>query len=238
MTCREYREDLVEWARGSEPARALAAHVAECAGCARVPGRAAGLECRARTYGGRSDPFARGDRRARDGGVRPRRQKRARLRVWVGSPPEPWPLRRASPCWWRLTGPPPPEAAQFIPIPYTIPLAPEERATVVRMEIPVSALIAAGFQMSATDPGRHRAGRRAGKPGRARPRHPSDFDSEFQLRRIQPMKLFAIATGLSLAATALMGQGGDSQPMTLRFQAATTIGDSVVIQPAVFRGAP
>ena len=52
------------------------------------------------------------------------------------------------------------------------------------------------------------------------------------------MKLFAIATGLSLAATALMGQGGDSQPMTLRFQAATTIGDSVVIQPAVFRGAP
>ncbi len=47
------------------------------------------------------------------------------------------------------------------------------------------------------------------------------------------MKLFAIATGLSLAATALMGQGGgDSQPMTLRFQAATTIGDGVVIQPA------
>jgi hypothetical protein len=46
-----------------------------------------------------------------------------------------------------------PEASQFIPIPYTIPLAPEESATVVRMDIPVSALIAAGFQMSATDPG-------------------------------------------------------------------------------------
>jgi len=53
------------------------------------------------------------------------------------------------------------------------------------------------------------------------------------------MKLFAIATGLSLAATALMGQGGgDSQPAIFRFQAATTIGDGVVIQPASVRGAP
>jgi hypothetical protein len=46
-----------------------------------------------------------------------------------------------------------PEEAQFLPIPYTVPMAPEEHATVVRMEIPVTALIAAGFRVPATDPG-------------------------------------------------------------------------------------
>jgi len=41
----------------------------------------------------------------------------------------------------------------FIEIPYTVPLAPEERTTVVRMQVPVSALIAIGFDMSDYDPG-------------------------------------------------------------------------------------
>jgi hypothetical protein len=51
------------------------------------------------------------------------------------------------------------------------------------------------------------------------------------------MKLFAIATGLSLAATALMGQGGgDSQLQTFSFQAATTMGGGVMFQPASDRG--
>jgi hypothetical protein len=54
------------------------------------------------------------------------------------------------------------------------------------------------------------------------------------------MKLFAIATGLSLAATALMGQGGgDLQPATFDFQAATTIGGPVIFNPIGVRvGAP
>jgi len=41
----------------------------------------------------------------------------------------------------------------FVPIPYTVPLAPEERATVVHMQVSVSALIAAGFNVETSDPG-------------------------------------------------------------------------------------
>jgi len=39
----------------------------------------------------------------------------------------------------------------FVTIPYTIPLAPEERAEVVRMRIPVTILLAVGFHVDATD---------------------------------------------------------------------------------------
>jgi len=49
--------------------------------------------------------------------------------------------------------PPVVESQPFVPIPYTVPLAPEERATVVHMVVPVAALIAAGFNVSTSDPG-------------------------------------------------------------------------------------
>jgi len=45
------------------------------------------------------------------------------------------------------------ESQPFVQIPYTVPLSPEERATVLRMEIPVAALIAAGFSTENLDPG-------------------------------------------------------------------------------------
>jgi hypothetical protein len=45
------------------------------------------------------------------------------------------------------------ESEPFLEIPYTVPLAPGERATVVRMEVPVAALIAAGFTVATPDPG-------------------------------------------------------------------------------------
>ena len=41
----------------------------------------------------------------------------------------------------------------FIEIPYIAPLAPYERTSIVRMDVPVAALIAAGFDMYATDTG-------------------------------------------------------------------------------------
>ncbi len=41
----------------------------------------------------------------------------------------------------------------FLPIPYTQPLGPGERAEVVRMEMPVAALIAAGFAVTTSDAG-------------------------------------------------------------------------------------
>ena len=64
----------------------------------------------------------------------------------------------------------PPESEQpFVQIPYVAPLAPYERTQVVRMEVPVSALIAAGFQMRTADPGAHaEADVVVGQDGRAR----------------------------------------------------------------------
>lgn len=50
---------------------------------------------------------------------------------------------------------PPPRAAEapFYQIPYTAPLAPYERTRIVRMHVPVAALIAAGFEVHAPDTG-------------------------------------------------------------------------------------
>lgn len=64
----------------------------------------------------------------------------------VTVPPRPIrPVREAAP------GPPEPQEEAFMSIPYTMPLAPEERANVVRMEVPVAALIAAGLTMRVRD---------------------------------------------------------------------------------------
>ena len=46
-----------------------------------------------------------------------------------------------------------PTPAPFIEIPYVAPLAPYERASVVRMDVPVAALIAVGFQVHGSEPG-------------------------------------------------------------------------------------
>ena len=41
----------------------------------------------------------------------------------------------------------------FIEIPYVAPLAPYERASVMRLDVPVAALIAAGFEVRGPEPG-------------------------------------------------------------------------------------
>src|SRR5439155_7978384 len=41
----------------------------------------------------------------------------------------------------------------FVQIPYVAPLAPYERTEVIRMDVPVAALIAAGFEVRVPDPG-------------------------------------------------------------------------------------
>ncbi len=57
----------------------------------------------------------------------------------------------------------------FIPIPYVTPLGLYERAEVVRMELPVAALIAAGLPVRTADPGaRAQADVVVGQDGRAR----------------------------------------------------------------------
>ncbi len=54
-----------------------------------------------------------------------------------------------------LHRPSPPHTADapFVEIPYEAPLAPYERTEIVRMDVPVAALIAAGFEVHAADTG-------------------------------------------------------------------------------------
>jgi hypothetical protein len=87
---------------------------------------------------------------------------------WYRTPAHPSPLR----VWSRfalsacataalaiavLISPKPPAkvAAEppFVEIPYVAPLAPYERTAVMRMEVPVAALIAAGFEVHGPEPG-------------------------------------------------------------------------------------
>jgi hypothetical protein len=62
------------------------------------------------------------------------------------------------------------EAEQpFVPIPYVLPPAPDERLEVVRMRMPVAALIADGFRMQTADMGAQaEADVIVGQDGRAR----------------------------------------------------------------------
>jgi len=53
----------------------------------------------------------------------------------------------------RPSTPPHPADTPFFEIPYTAPLAPYERTEVKRMDVPVAALIAAGFEIDAPDTG-------------------------------------------------------------------------------------
>ena len=70
----------------------------------------------------------------------------------------------------RRASPPAVEPEQpFIAIPYTLPLEPYERAEIRRMDVPVAALIAAGFPTSMMDPGAHaQADVLVGQDGHAR----------------------------------------------------------------------
>jgi hypothetical protein len=43
--------------------------------------------------------------------------------------------------------------APFVEIPYVAPLAPYERTSVMRMDVPVEALIAVGFEVQGQEPG-------------------------------------------------------------------------------------
>ncbi|HEY4087758.1 MAG TPA: hypothetical protein VGM43_17585 [Bryobacteraceae bacterium] len=69
----------------------------------------------------------------------------------------------------RRVKPAPRPEAPFIAIPYTPPLDPRERVDVVRMDVPVAALIAAGLPVGTADPASHvRTDVLLGQDGRAR----------------------------------------------------------------------
>jgi anti-sigma factor RsiW len=166
MSCREYSSGLLELARdGALDARerqALLVHVEHCAECAgRLDEQRAMQRALQRLA---PDELAVEDEiEARvlaefDRAAGLRRTARSSAARWVlaaglaasVSLGAYWTLRRSPAAAPAVTAAS--EEAEFLTIPYTIPLAPEERAEVVRMRIPVTALLAAGFRVPVSDP--------------------------------------------------------------------------------------
>ena len=164
MSCREYRGNLIEFARGglldAAARRVLVVHVDRCAECARFLADQQALTAAEADLG--AEPIPAADEigiRVMAEFDRTRASRPAKLLAWRGvigglaaaclviaaaigiRGPVPAPQRPGG------------DEAPFLPIPYTVPLTPEEPATVLRMEIPVPALIAAGFQVRVSDPG-------------------------------------------------------------------------------------
>jgi hypothetical protein len=83
--------------------------------------------------------------------------------------------------WSNRSVPPAPVAASepgFVPMPYTVPLSPEEPTTVWRMEIPVTRLRAVGYRVQVADPGAVvEADVLVGQDGRARAIRPLSISS-------------------------------------------------------------
>jgi hypothetical protein len=188
--CREYRERLIELARGAVAAderRALMAHVDVCAECAQALEGQLALSAALESMAAEGLPemaaiearvLAEFDRAAA------RRVSRWVLVaglaaavclgvVWVERRREPVERPRVGVTTVAVQTAPASrpvsvvqrvrhtvarrqaheESQPFLEIPYTVPLAPEEQTTVVRMEIPVAALIAVGFSVPASDAG-------------------------------------------------------------------------------------
>jgi hypothetical protein len=69
------------------------------------------------------------------------------------------------------------ESQAFLPIPYTPPLEPYERVMVVQENVPVGALLAAGFHIQTSDPGGSvRADVMVSQDGRPRAIRPVSFN--------------------------------------------------------------
>jgi hypothetical protein len=141
---------LIEVARGAAASREVAAHVESCTACARFLDDQTALTAAMQSVAAESGmPGAALEARVMAEFPAPR------VPVWR------WTVAAgvaAAACLAAISmlrhTPAPPIAQEqpFITIPYTVPLAPEEPAAVWHTRIPVSALIAVGFQLQAMDP--------------------------------------------------------------------------------------
>jgi hypothetical protein len=150
MNCREYRSELIELARGGAAHRDVVAHVERCAGCMRFledqTALSAAMKSMAAEAGG---PSA-----AVEARVMAALPQRRRVPVWRWSAAAGVAAAACLSAAWvlRPSPSPRPTTSQFITIPYTVPLAPEEPAAVWHTRIPVSALIGVGFKIRTVDP--------------------------------------------------------------------------------------
>jgi hypothetical protein len=151
MNCRDYRNDLIELARGGSARRGLQAHVEMCPECARFLDdqtalTAAMQSMAAEASGPGTGLEARVMAELPDG----------RVPVWRWAAAAGVLLAACLSSFWMLRQAPAPEQAArvqpFVTIPYTVPLSPEEPAAVWHTRIPVAALQSVGFHVETLDP--------------------------------------------------------------------------------------
>jgi hypothetical protein len=159
MTCEESRDRLIELARsgvsGPPLCSDLAAHLDGCAGCAGFLDDQIALHGALAALAAESDSLA--APRGVEAGVLAEfdAARRGAVRRWI---PAAIALAAGIAVAVLLVRWPEPTThigreRPFVQIPYVAPLAPYERVAVRRMEVPVTALIAAGFEMRARDLG-------------------------------------------------------------------------------------
>ena len=160
IICREYAASLIEFARGGPletwERDALLVHLDSCADCARQLAQQRAFDRSIRDLA--SDVLL-ADSAIEVGvlaefdrvkAVQPIRKQRSR---WFVAAALAAAILLAA--FWTLRSKPVVQTSEeepFLTIPYTIPLAPEERADVVRMRIPVAALMSVGFHVQTSDP--------------------------------------------------------------------------------------
>ena len=132
-------EEIAAWLTGDVPAE-VARHARECAACS----------AEVEALGGTLADFRESGRRW-SAHVMVTPQRPSPVRIGFGLAAACAPVLAAAMLLW--TAAPAPEDRPFLAIPYVAPLAPYERASVTRMEIPVAALMAAGFQVHGVEPG-------------------------------------------------------------------------------------
>ena len=180
MNCREYRNSLMEWARGNPPAPEVVSHLEECPPCARfLEGQRALSAAMASLAAEPAPPAEQFQARvmAEFDKVQPARRPMLRW-VLAGALAASVILGAV----WSGPSVPPASVAQedpgFLPIPYTVPLSPREPATVWRMDIPVIRLRAVGYRVQVADPAALvEADVLVGQDGRARAIRPLSISS-------------------------------------------------------------
>jgi hypothetical protein len=165
MNCKESRANLIEFARsglsGSPLDSALAVHLEVCVECLRFADGQSALHAAlasmaAQTVAGSAPEdlearlLAEFDAAARTGS--------RQVRGWFPALAVALAVCLIAALLMRRSTPGPQSASPageepFLQIPYVTPRAPYERAAVMRMQVPLTALIAAGFEVHTTDIG-------------------------------------------------------------------------------------
>jgi hypothetical protein len=151
MRCREYRSELIELARGGAAHRDVVAHTESCAACARFLEDQTALTAAMQSLAAEVDgPSAAVEARV----MAALPERRVPVWRWAAAAGVAAVACLSAFLMLRSASAPRPiaTAPQFVPIPYTVPLAPGEPAEVWHSRIPVSALKAVGFPVGTLDP--------------------------------------------------------------------------------------